>query len=238
MTNDFWEKTYERYSPRLLGVCYRYIPNRIEAEDLMHEAFLTAMNRFDTFTGKGSFEGWLRRITVNTALMHLRKKQPVVYAAGMDFPDDKETIYEEKEWEDVIQSEYFSIEELQDCINSLPSPYKEVFNLYVIDNFTHKEIGKILDIRTGTSKSYLARARKKIQKNLMAIAQKKNIPWLLQIKCREIPQPQRETGEDAWKMERFKPDIQWHDPIFRLFDKKLSYFSLNPIFHKRLNQAS
>lgn len=162
MTNDFWEKTYRENAPYLLGVCYRYVNDKALAEDLMHEAFLTAISRFNTFTGKGSFKGWLRKITINTALLYLRYsiRQD---SPPSDLPEEDPDPSSGDNLRSIIQYAGFTCEELLNAISQLPSPYREVFNLYVLDEYSHAEISEILNISVGTSKSYLARARKKIQ---------------------------------------------------------------------------
>lgn len=172
MINDSWEKVYKENAPYLLGICYRYVSDKALAEDLMHEAFLTAINRFDTFTGRGNFRGWLRKIAINTALLYLRYSVP----RNLPPPD----LLEEEPYNDpdddprsVIENAEFTRDDLLNIVNQLPNPYKEVFNLYVIDEYSHAEISKILHISEGTSKSYLARARKKVQKLLYEIARKK-----------------------------------------------------------------
>jgi len=172
MINDSWEKVYKENAPYLLGICYRYVSDKALAEDLMHEAFLTAINRFDTFTGRGNFRGWLRKIAINTALLYLRYSVP----KNLPPPD----LLEEEPYNDpdddprsVIENAEFTRDDLLNIVNQLPNPYKEVFNLYVIDEYSHAEISKILHISEGTSKSYLARARKKVQKLLYVKARKK-----------------------------------------------------------------
>jgi len=172
MINDSWEKVYKENAPYLLGVCYRYVSDKALAEDLMHEAFLIAIDRIETFTGRGSLKGWLRKIAINTALLYLRYSVP----RNLPPPD----LLEEEPYNDpdddprsVIENAQFSTDELLNIVNQLPFPYKKVFNLYVIDEYSHAEISKILRISEGTSKSYLARARKKVQKLLYEKARKK-----------------------------------------------------------------
>lgn len=163
MENNFWQKTYVENAPLLLGICYRYVSDRALAEDLMHEAFLTAMSRIDTYSGKGSFQGWLRKIAVNTALLYLRHSPPQD-SPPFDFPEEEDPYLSSgDDIRTVIEHARFTSEELLNAIKQLPSPYREVFNLYVLDEYSHAEISEILNIKVGTSKSYLARARKKIQ---------------------------------------------------------------------------
>lgn len=169
LSKDFWEKAYIENAPKMKGVCRRYVSDIKVAEDLMHDAFIVAINKQNTFKGKGSFEGWLRKITVNTALMYLRKKDSVIEIENWVLYEDSSQIMEEintKNIKGVIEHADFSDMELLEVIDELPEHHKRVFNLYVIDKYTHAQIGKELNISSGTSKSHLARARKKIQKLL------------------------------------------------------------------------
>ncbi|MGB9747670.1 MAG: RNA polymerase sigma factor [Bacteroidales bacterium] len=254
MTNDFWEQTYLKNAPWLLGVCCRYVSNRAEAEDLMHEAFLTAIHRFGTFNGLGSFEGWLRRITVNTALMHLRKKKRIPYGSLEELPEPDDTFPVDDKDESIkeIERADFSDEELFDAVNHLPSPYREVFNLYVIDNLTHKEIARILNITAGTSKSYLARARKKIQKSLLEVARQRNslrdsdIPvqtetsdkfFYSKINLSYLLEFPDENKPEKFRIKKFTLRADRKDPIFLLFRKRLSFHSFPPYYRPKLNHS-
>ncbi len=165
----FWDTAYRKNAPVLSGVLRRYVSDSNTARDLLHETFATAIDKHAGYTGKGSFEGWLHRIAVNTALMYLRseKNKPgstellsTVIAAD-DFDennaDDARTAIEEAD---------FSDEELLSAVDRLPEHHKTVFNMYVMDDFSHKQIAAELNISSGTSKSHLARARKKIQQYL------------------------------------------------------------------------
>lgn len=168
-TKDFWQAAYQNNIARLVGICYRYTRNYQLAEDLAHDAFLKAIDRFETFAGKGKFEGWLRRIVVNHALQYLRdrKKDPYVddLLADLESPDPiEETL-------SPIKAMTFTIAELIDTIDQLPEHHRLVFNLYVLEKFTHAQIGSALGITEGTSKSHLARARRKLQQLLVQKAE-------------------------------------------------------------------
>lgn len=158
---DFWIDTYNRNIKKLIGVCYRYVSDREIAEDLAHDSFLSAMKRSGTFKGKGHFDAWLRKITVNTALQYLREVKTKQV-------NQKELLHQEliNNDEKMLQKYDFTIQELLEAINKLPEHHRQVFNLYVIDGFTHKQIAEKLDISVGTSKSHLARAKKKLQQIL------------------------------------------------------------------------
>jgi len=168
--SGFWDVAYRDNAPALLGVLRRYVKELSIAQDLLHEVFVTAIEKYDSYAGKGSFEGWLYRITVNTALMYLRNEQRVETLRVTSLQavmDDEKT--DDEPFDDTratIEAAGFSNEELLSAIDRLPEHHKLVFNMYVIDDFSHKQIATELNISQGTSKSHLARARKKIQKIL------------------------------------------------------------------------
>ena len=163
-SSSFWEITYRQNIARMIGVCCRYTQNRETAEDLAHDAFLVAIDKVSTFENRGPFEAWLRRIVVNVALQYLReqKKQqklnevPAYHGVFDDFQDENLA----------NDNSAFSEAELLEVIGLLPEHHRLVFNLYVVDNFTHAQIAAQLGISEGTSKSHLARARKKIKELL------------------------------------------------------------------------
>lgn len=190
-----WESIYIKEAPKLLAVCRRYVKDLQKAEDLMHDAFLTAIKKQDQYAGKGAIGAWLRRVTVNTVLMYLRKEKGVLELLDNDV-EGKISVFEKEEPQDaksLILAAKFENADLLAAIDALPAHHKIVFNLYVFEEFKHKEIGQKLNISAGTSKSHLARARKKIQKTLAEKAaemKKKNkragiIPFLLGRKEKE-----------------------------------------------------
>ena len=140
---------YTRYSSVLFSICLKYAPNYTEAEDVLQDTFITIFDKIDQYKSKGSFEGWLKRIAINTALQRYRK--PAVFKLVSE-----ENI---KEVEVEIDEESISLDYLLTIIQELPDRYRLVFNLYVLDGYSHKEIATLLDISQGTSKSNLARAR-------------------------------------------------------------------------------
>ena len=143
------EAIYRQYSTILFGICLKYSPNRPEAEDSLQDAFITIFNRIEQYEGKGSFEGWMKRITVNTVLQKYRKKKV--------FDISNEAQIEDAEVE--IEQEGVPLDFLLQIVQELPDRYRLVFNLYVLDGYSHKEIAEMLSISDGTSKSNLARAR-------------------------------------------------------------------------------
>lgn len=174
-----WDEIYVKNAPNMLGVCRRYVRDLAIAEDLMHEAFIIAMQKSTTYKGNGSFEGWLRKIMVNTSLNYLRENKNIQYVSdeNIDIVDNSQG--EMNEISNISQKKTilaadFNQQELLEAIDELPQHHKSVFNLYVVDKFNHNEIGKMLDISTGTSKSHLSRARKKIQEFLFEKAKSKN----------------------------------------------------------------
>lgn len=164
-TKEFWEKTYQSNIGRLIGICYRYTGNYQLSEDLAHDAFLKAIDKSGTFKGKGKFESWLRRIVVNHTLQYLRdrKKDPHL----VDMMPDLASQHPMEENIHSIKFGRFTAAELIDTIGQLPEHHRLVFNLYVLEEFTHAQIGEELGISEGTSKSHLARARKKLKQLLI-----------------------------------------------------------------------
>lgn len=166
---------YERFAPMMLGVCMRYTRTREEAEDIMQEGFLTVFTKIEQFADKGSFEGWVRRIMVNAALMHFRKYNDLQNATSFgeesrisSVPDEVEEEVDEGNLsvKDRIQHADFSRDELLEVIQELPDGFRMVFNLAVFEEYKHKEIADMLGVAEATSKTQLLRARKLIQKKL------------------------------------------------------------------------
>ena len=166
----FWTRAYRKNIEKMIGVCYRYVLDRPTAEDLAHDAFLTAIEKADTFRGFGSFEGWLMRIAANKALLYLREQERIrplkddARALGADTPEENELSSDDMMA--AIRKADFSQEEILDAIAQLPNHHRTVLNLYVFERLTHQQIAKLLDISPNTSKSHLLRARKELQKIL------------------------------------------------------------------------
>ncbi|MEM9077846.1 MAG: sigma-70 family RNA polymerase sigma factor [Bacteroidota bacterium] len=156
---------YQRYSGILFGMCLKYSRNKIEAEDNLHDSFITIFDKIGQYNFKGSFEGWIKRVTINTVLQKYRKEQ---------FMD----VVSENLGEDAVEVDTdeldVSLSTLLGYIQQLPNKYRITFNLYVLDGYSHKEISEMLGTSTGTSKSNLARAkmilREKIRKENINIA--------------------------------------------------------------------
>jgi RNA polymerase sigma factor (sigma-70 family) len=163
---SFQEKLYELYSRRMMAVCMRYTKSRFEAEDIFHEAFVKVFKNINAFNG-GSFEGWMRRIFVNTAINHYHKNQR--YQEQMDYSTVEEIIPTN---DDIISN--ISGQELVALINQLPEGYNLVFNLYVVEGYNHREIAEMLNIAEGTSKSQLAKAKSHLKKTLQKLSISEN----------------------------------------------------------------
>jgi len=155
---------YQRYSGVLFGMCLKYSRNKTEAEDNLHDSFMTIFSKIDQYGFQGSFEGWIKRITVNTVLQKYRKENHLNLVS--------EEIGDEAEVE--TDQADISLSTLLGYIQELPHKYRLTFNLYVLDGYSHKEISEMLGTSTGTSKSNLARAktilREKIEKEKINIA--------------------------------------------------------------------
>jgi RNA polymerase sigma factor (sigma-70 family) len=143
------EELYKNFSSTLFSVCLKYSPSYHEAEDNLQDAFITIFNRIEQFKGKGSFEGWMKRVTVNTVLQKYRKQRV--------FNLSNEEQLEEAEIE--IEDNAVPLDFLLKIVQELPDRYRLVFTMYVLDDYAHKEISEIVGISVGTSKSNLARAR-------------------------------------------------------------------------------
>lgn len=141
---------YKRYSGILFSICLRYSPNYTEAEDSLQDSFLTIFKKVDQFKDKGSFEGWMKRITVNTVLQKYRKQRVFDIAREDQIVDEADV---------EVEDEGIPLDFLLKIIQELPDRYRLVFTMYVMDDYAHKEIAQMLGISDGTSKSNLARAR-------------------------------------------------------------------------------
>ena len=149
----------------MLTVCLRYIKDRDSALEVVQDGFIKVFDKLDLFDFRGSIEGWMRRIFSNTAIDAIRKakRNPFLSDQDNDFKTPAENAMEEKEDLEALQLKY---EVAMDCIDRLSPAYRTVFNMYVFEEYSHKEIADILGISEGTSKSNLAKARMNLQKML------------------------------------------------------------------------
>jgi RNA polymerase sigma-70 factor (ECF subfamily) len=152
---------YDQYAPKMYGVALRYARDRDEANDILQEGFVKVFGNLASFRNEGSLEGWVRRTIVNTAINYYKKNAKHHHPADMDVV----MIFEESDVVSIVDQ--MSADELMEKINDLPDGYRTVFNLNVIEGYTHKEIGDMLDISENTSKSQLARAKSYLKKRIV-----------------------------------------------------------------------
>lgn len=159
---DAQNELYRRYAPKLWGVCLRFAKNQMSAEDILQEGFIRIFTYLDRFENKGSFEGWMRRTMVNTAINYYKK----------NLSSAKEAEYHEymggkSNNADAISS--LSHQELLSLIQKLPNGYRTIFNLYIIEGYSHRDIAERLNISENTSKSQLSRARAFLKNQIVKI---------------------------------------------------------------------
>ena len=145
------QELYNRFAPKMYGVCLRYTSNGDDAQDVLQDGFVKVFRKLDSFRSEGSFEGWIRRVFVNTAIEHFRRKhymQPVT--------EREENTLESKT---LTALDGLSEKDILKLVQQLAPGYRAVFNLYVVEGYSHKEIAEMLDITEGTSKSQLSRAK-------------------------------------------------------------------------------
>jgi RNA polymerase sigma factor (sigma-70 family) len=164
-------KLYNSYAPLLFGICMRYARNKDEAEDILQEGFIKIFSSIKGFRGEGSFEGWLKRIIVNTAITH--NKQSLKHQFHADIDEIEETKIKTDEAEEIPMMKVPQAT-LMNLIQKLPEGYKMVFNLYVFEQYTHKEIADFLGVSVNTSKSQLMKARRVLTGKINQIIEKQN----------------------------------------------------------------
>ena len=156
------QKIYELHYGKMLAVCRRYAKDHDEANDLLQDGFIKVFTKLEKYNNAGSFEGWIRRIIVNNAIDQFRKKKH-------DFLlTDSEHLIADEERFDIEDEGFYNIQaqDIVDAMQQLSPAYRTVFNLYVMENYPHKEIAEMLDISVGTSKSNLAKAKQNLRKIL------------------------------------------------------------------------
>src|SRR3982751_1345986 len=172
---------YNRFSPKMLAVCYRFAHNREDAEDMLQESFIKVFSQIHTFQNKGAFEGWIRRIIVHTCINHLKKNKKfnesvdIIHATGVQVREESVPA--------IIQAK-----QVVECIRLLPIGYRTVLNLYAVEGYTHREISGMLDIEESTSRSQYTRAKAMLEDILIRkkIMQKPkhDIDWLVAVSQR------------------------------------------------------
>jgi RNA polymerase sigma factor (sigma-70 family) len=169
MQETNWHEIYSTLSPKLLGVCRRYIKDIATAEDIVQDAFIIAIQKERELKNKDALNGWLSRIVINRAINYLKNEQKINFTSTTNFEFVDETTEMNTitlDHKSAILASNFSHDDLLEAIDSLSENHKSVFNLYIIDGFSHFEISKLLNVSVGTSKSSLSRARKNIQEFL------------------------------------------------------------------------
>ena len=157
------KQLYEKYAPVLMGICIRYATSTDEAHDILQDSFIKILRQIKQFENKGSFEGWMRRIVVNTAISNYRKNLKHYNQYNID------DVYTDSHSTSMFESD-FTHEELLKLIHSLPDGYRMVFNLYAIEGYKHKEIADMLGIDIATSKSQYSRAKKVLREKMKEIS--------------------------------------------------------------------
>ncbi|HEY0680400.1 MAG TPA: sigma-70 family RNA polymerase sigma factor [Chitinophagaceae bacterium] len=152
------EELYRRFAPKMYAVCMRYANNADDAQDLLQEGFIKIYKNLSKFRAEGSFEGWIRRVFVNTSIEHFRRKN-IMYS----ITEKEESVIEDA---DITALDNLAEKDIINLVQELSPGYRTVFNMYVIEGYSHKEIGNILGISEGTSKSQLARAKAILQKKV------------------------------------------------------------------------
>jgi RNA polymerase sigma-70 factor (ECF subfamily) len=160
------ELIYRKFAPKMYGICLRFAGNKMEADDILQEAFIKVFTKLKDFRQEGSLEGWIRRTIINTAINFYRRNM-----RNTRIQDIEGMEIEESYNSDVLSN--LSYEELIGLIRELPNGYRTVFNLNVIEGYTHKEIAQMLNISDNTSKSQLTRARSILQKKIKALMKEK-----------------------------------------------------------------
>ncbi|HEY2721015.1 MAG TPA: sigma-70 family RNA polymerase sigma factor [Chitinophagaceae bacterium] len=173
------KELYNRYSPKMLSVCYRFAHNREDAEDMLQEGFIKIFSQMHTFGNRGAFEGWIRRIVVHTCINILKKNKK--FNESVDIIHATAVQVREESVPSIVQAK-----QIVECIRMLPVGYRTVLNLYAIEGYSHREIGLMLDIEESTSRSQYTRAKAMLEDILVRkkIMQrpKEDVEWLAAMK--------------------------------------------------------
>lgn len=162
--NAFCQKQlFERYASRMLGVSQRYARNSADAEDILQDAFIKVFDKITQFKFEGSFEGWVRRIVVNTALKKYTVSRYDKEITGYEVREKDEGALEPAAYSHLTEKDLLAL------IHNLPEGYRVIFNLYVVEGYQHDEIAGMLGIQAGTSRSQLVKARNMLQKQILQL---------------------------------------------------------------------
>ncbi len=166
MSTINWNETYTNISPKLLGICRRYIKDVATAEDIVQDSFIVAIQKEKTLKDTKAINGWLSKIVINMAIHHLKETKKINFSTSDNYDlVDNSTLMNTLELDNksALLASDIDRNDILEAIDSLPEHHKSVFNMYVMDHFSHNEIAQTLTISVGTSKSNLSRARKAIQ---------------------------------------------------------------------------
>lgn len=166
---------YNKYSPKMLAVCYRFAHNREDAEDMLQEGFIKVFSQIHTFENRGAFEGWIRRIVVHTCINILKKNKK--FNESVDIIHATSVQVREESVPSIVQAK-----QVVECIRLLPIGYRTVLNLYAIEGYSHKEIADILEIEESTSRSQYTRAKAMLEdillrKKIIVNKPKQSVGW-------------------------------------------------------------
>jgi len=151
---------YNRYSPKMLAVCYRFAHNREDAEDMLQEGFIKVFSQIHTFRNQGAFEGWIRRIIVHTCINNLKKNKK--FNESVDIIHANAVQVREDSVPSIVQAK-----QIVECIRLLPIGYRTVLNLYAIEGYSHRQTGSMLEIEESTSRSQYTRAKQMLEDILL-----------------------------------------------------------------------
>lgn len=157
---------YKTFYGKMMAICIRYVVNPDDAKEVLNSSFLKVFKNLENYKGKGSFEGWVRKTVVNTAIDHIRKQKDFVVSLNAN---EHLGVQDENRDEENTYSFNLSQEEILKNVQQLPPAYRTAFNLFVVEDFSHQEISEKLGISVGTSKSNLAKAKKKLKEQLLKL---------------------------------------------------------------------
>jgi RNA polymerase sigma-70 factor (ECF subfamily) len=159
------KELYESYAGTMLSLCARYVGDREVAKDILQDGFYKIFTKIDNYSGKGSFEGWMKRIFINTALEYLKKKRFLTFISKYEYEieDTKISVFDE-----------LTADDLHKCISELPDGFRTIFNLYAVEGYSHVEIAKMLNIKEVTSRSQFLRARNILKEKIKHIVLQEN----------------------------------------------------------------
>lgn len=170
---------YNRYSPKMLSICYRFSQSREDAEDMLQEGFIKIFTQIHTFQNKGAFEGWVRKIIVHNCINFLKKNKKFAESVNLDYASYLEV--KEETMPSIMQAR-----QVVECIRLLPLGYRTVLNLYALEGYSHKEIGEMLDIEESTSRSQYTRAKTMLEmilvKKKIIDTPRQNFDWVAAFK--------------------------------------------------------